>query len=155
MADRGMVKTLGGLIPDGTDSGEWFAKIKNGQEVQATIRMPRNGGFHRKFYAMINWAYENNEWPVMQDPTWGEVTVSLDMFRKYVIVKTGHVHAELTPSGQLRAVAKSISFASMSQAEFEVLYSDALDVIIKEFLGQKGWTKEKLDNAVNQAMSFA
>jgi len=151
MTDRGMIKTLGGLIPNGTDDGEWFAKIRNGQSVAATIRIPRNGKFHQKFFVMLRCAYDNHEWPEIQTQ-WGPAKCTYNQFRKYITVKAGFYEMVVTPTGDVRADALSISFAKMTQDEFDELYSNSVDVILKEFLS--GWTCGDMDNAVRQILDF-
>lgn len=151
MADVHLVKALGGLIPSDADAQEWLEKVKMGQVMRAEIRLMRNGGFHRKFMAMLNTAYANHEWPEIETK-WGKARCSFDMFRKYVTVKSGHYEVDLTPHGEPRVIPKSISWAKMDQPEFEKLYSDVLDVILQEFL--TNWKSGDMDNAVNQMLGF-
>lgn len=141
-----------GLVPADTAASEWFAKVKMGQPVTATVRLPRNGKFHRKFFAMLDVAYSNHDWPEIETK-FGKVRTSAEMFRKYVIVKAGHYEADLTPHGEPRVVPKSIAWAKMDEAEFSRLYSDVLDVILNEFL--TNWTSGDMDRAVNMMMGFA
>lgn len=151
MPDVHLSKALGGLIPADADAQEWLEGVKSGNVMKATIRMTRNGGFHRKFFAMINVAYENHEWPEIETK-WGKAKCNRDMFRKYVTVKAGHYEAVLTPHGEIRAEPKSISWSKMDDAEFQKLYSDVLDVILQEFL--TNWKSGDMDHAVNQMLGF-
>lgn len=154
MPDLNLIRTVSGFVPEGVDPLPWLEKIKAGETVPATIKLKRNSGFHRKFFAMLKVAYDNYEWPEIETQ-WGKARCSYDMFRKYVIVKAGHYTVDLTPKGEVRAEPKSISFAKMDQAEFEQLYSDVLDVILAEFLGPIGWDADQMENAVNRMMNFA
>ncbi|QDP65847.1 MAG: hypothetical protein Unbinned7865contig1001_46 [Prokaryotic dsDNA virus sp.] len=151
MADVHLVKALGGLIPSDADAQEWMERVKTGQVMRAEIRLMRNGGFHRKFMAMLNTAYANHEWPEIETK-WGKARCSFDMFRKYVTVKAGHYEVDLTPHGEPRVIPKSISWAKMDQPTFEKLYSDVLDVILQEFL--TNWHSGDMDKAVNQMLGF-
>jgi|TARA_R110000772_G_scaffold173738_1_gene285685 hypothetical protein len=151
MATLNFIKTPSGLAPQDEQAREWFDKLSVGRFVDVKVSLPRNGGFHRKFFAMLNVAYASHEWPEIETK-FGLARTSFDMFRKYVIVKAGHYEAELTPHGEVRVVPKSLSWAKLEQPEFEKLYSDVLDVILKEFLSN--WTNADMDEAVRQMMEF-
>lgn len=151
MADLSFMRSPSGLVPADAAAAEWFAKVKMGQPVTASVRLPRNGKFHRKFFAMLDVAYSNHDWPEIATK-FGPVKTSPEMFRKYVIVKAGHYEADLTPHGEIRVVPKSIAWAKMDEAEFQRLYSDVLDVILAEFL--TNWTTGDMDRAVQIMMGF-
>jgi len=145
-------KTHMGLIPADQKAADWFHKQKSGTPISILVSAPRNGGFHRKFFAMLNVAYENHDWPEISTK-YGMARCSQDMFRSYVIVKAGHYNVELTPTGEVRATPKSIAFGNMEQDEFERLYSDVLDIILQEFL--TGWSDDDMRKAVEQIITFA
>ena len=147
-----MMKGSMGLVPFDQEADEWFGKLKFGQAVDGEFRLPRNGKFHRLFFAMLNVAFANYEWPEVETQ-WGKAKCNFDLFRKYVTVRAGHYQAALTPKGEVRAEPKSISWASMGEDEFKQLYSDVLDVILMEFLS--GWTDADMDRAVEQMLRFA
>lgn len=152
MADIHLTRTPAGLVPADTAAADWLQRVKVGGPVNATVRQPRNGKFHRKFFAMLDVAYSNHEWPEIQTK-WGRATVSAELFRKYVTVKAGHYEVALTPHGEVRAEPKSISWSRMDEAEFSKLYSDVLDVILMEFL--TNWTEGDMDRAVEMMLGFA
>lgn len=152
MADLAFMRTPAGLVPADTAASEWFSKVRLGQPVTASVRLPRNGKFHRRFFAMLDVAYSNHDWPEIETK-FGKARTSPEMFRKYVIVKAGHYEADLTPHGEIRVVPKSISWAKMDEAEFSRLYSDVLDVILMEFLSN--WTTGDMDRAVELMMGFS
>lgn len=147
-----MTRTPAGLIPASPEAQEWLERVKLGQPVGVRVVQKRNGKFFRKFWAMIDVAYTNHEWPEVQTQ-WGKARVSRDLFRRYVTVKAGHYEVGLTPHGEVRAEPKSIAWAKMDEHEFEKLYSDVLDVILGEFL--KSWKRDDMDAAVERMMSFA
>ena len=146
-----MTRTAAGLCPATAEGAEWLERIKMGKPVNVTVKQPRNGKFHRKFFAMLDVAYSNHDWPEIETK-WGKATVSRDLFRKYVIVRAGHYEAALTPHGEVRAEPKSISWAKMDEGEFGKLYSDVLDVILREFLNN--WTTGDMDRAVEMMLGF-
>lgn len=155
MADLSFMRSPAGLVPADAKAAEWFGKVKMGQPVTASVRLPRNGKFHRKFFAMLDVAYSNHDWPEITF-RFGAGSVkaktSSDMFRRYVIVRAGHYEADMTPSGEFRAVPKSIAWAKMDEAEFSQLYSDVLDVILAEFL--TNWNSGDMERAVEMMMGF-
>ena len=56
------------------------------------------------------------------------------------------------PNGNIKAEPKSISWDKMEQGDFEKLYSDALDVILAEFLDN--WTTADMETAINEMLTF-
>lgn len=152
MADIHLIKSAAGLVPSDAMAAEWLAKVQIGKAVNAKVSLPRNGNYHRKFFAMLNVAYANHDWPSVQSQ-FGPVKTSFEMFRKYVTVKAGHYEMDITPRGEIRAEPKSISWAKMDEEEFQRLYSDVLDVILMEFLNN--WTSGDMDHAVNVMLGYA
>ena len=145
MADLGFIRGQNGLIPDGEDAGEWFAKVKSGARVVAKVTVPRNGKFHRKFFAMLKVAYDNWDKPTIETPL-GPAMCSIDAFRNDVIVLAGHHELRINTKGEARLKAKSISWAQMDEDEFQHLYSAAVDVILARFL--TGWSGDDMEKAV-------
>lgn len=152
MADLSLVRLGAALVPSNQESTDWLSNLKLGQEVSAKVRLPRNGKFHRRFFAMLDVAYSNHDWPEIETK-FGRVRTSPEMFRRYVTVKAGHYEADMTPHGEIRVVPKSIAWAKMDEAEFSQLYSDVLDVILAEFL--TNWSSGDMDRAVEMMMGFA
>ncbi len=148
-----LVKSLGGLAPYDADAESFLSDLKSGKPVRAKISLARNVKYHRRFFCMLKCAYDNHDWPEIETQ-WGPAKCTYDQFRKYITVKCGYFDMVVTPQGNVRAEAKSISFAKMDQPEFEKLYNDALNFILAEYLAPKGWTAEDMNNAVNQMLSF-
>ena len=78
---------------------------------------------------------------------------NFDRFRKDIIVLAGYYDATYRLNGDTRIEAKSISFGSMSEDEFEKLYSACVDVILQYVCTQ--YDGKMLDEVVEQAMAFA
>lgn len=57
------------------------------------------------------------------------------------------------PDGSVRIRAKSISFASMSESDFETLYSLTIDVVLNEIFMQT--ERKDLEAMVIKAISFS
>jgi len=112
--------TLSGLVPLYPSDFDQKRKLKLGQDYEVEIKNPRNVGFHRKFFALLNIGHENTS-----------LDMPFDTYRKYITIKAGYYNAYTTPKG-LFYDAVSISFSSMSQDEFEDVYSRVLDKVIED-----------------------
>jgi hypothetical protein len=121
--------TISGLVPLYPSDYDEKRKLKLGQDYEVDIKNPRNVGFHRKFFALLNVGHENTN---LQMP--------FETYRKYMIVKAGYFTAYQTPKG-IYYDPESISFANMNQDQFEEVYSRVLDKIIEDI----GATKEEIE----------
>ena len=122
--------TLHGLIPLYPSDMDEKRKLKLGQDYECEITNPRNVGFHRKFFALVNIGHENTS-----------LNMPFETYRKYMIMKAGYFNIYQTPKG-VYYEPESISFASMSQDRFEEVYSRVLDKIIEDI----GATREDIEN---------
>ena len=121
----------GQFIPAFNSDYESAKKIKAGETVEATIVRPRNIKFHRKFFALLNMGYSNQE---KYD--------NFEDYRAVFIMKTGNYKVIETDKGVVY-LPKSISFAAMDEIEFAELYSSMIDVLIKELkMDQEAIEKE-------------
>lgn len=145
MADLSFIRGQHGLVPDGQEAENWFQKAKPGARVVAKVTLPRNGKFHRKFFAMLNVAYSNWDRPQIETP-YGTAECSPETFRNDVTVLAGYHELRCNTRGEWRLAAKSIKWANMDDAEFERLYSAVVDVILAKFL--TSWTGEDMERSV-------
>jgi hypothetical protein len=142
----GFVVGANGLIPDGDETGEWFRKRKPGQLVFGDMVVPRNGKFHRKFFAMLNVCYANWDKPVIKTP-YGDAICTAKTFRNDVICLAGYGEPVANSKGEWRIKAKSIAFANMDDDEFGKLYSAVVNVILERFLPK--WSVADVDRAAD------
>ncbi len=153
MADLSFIRGANGLVPDGDEAAAWFSKAKPGARVVASVSIPRNGKYHRKFFAMLKVAYENWDKPTIETK-YGPAKCAEEAFRNDVIVLAGHHELICNTRGDCRLKAKSIKWAKMDEAEFQKLYSAVVDVILARFL--TSWTGDDMDRAVeNFILGFA
>lgn len=145
MADIHMIRAASGLVPADPDAAEWLTKVKAGSVVKIKATKMRNWDFHKKFFAMLNVAYDNWDKPVIQTK-WGEAHCPFSRFREFITVKAGYFDPVVLPTGEIRPEAKSISFANMEQEEFDKLYSSAINAVLKHILTD--WNNENMDEAV-------
>jgi len=126
--------TIVGLVPLYPSDFDEKRKLKLGIDYQCEITNPRNVGFHRKFFAMLNVGHENTK-----------LDMPFDTYRKYMTTKAGFFTAYTTPKG-IYYDPDSISFASMEQDEFEDVYSRVLDKIIEDIGATKDDIEKQLIN---------
>ena len=119
-----VINTPRGLVPLGDDDYDEKKKLKLGQTYSVEIKIARNVDFHRKYFALISYAWEFlNEQETERFRT-------KENFRKYVEVAAGHCDVIFHPSLQEYVeIPKSISFGKMDNAEFSNLYQRVKDVI--------------------------
>lgn len=119
-----VVNTPRGLVPMDDDDHDQKRKLKLGQTYSVEVKIPRNVDFHRKYFALISYAWEFlNEREEAKFKT-------KDNFRKYIELSAGHFDVFYHPRLQeFVEIPKSISFGSMDNAEFSELYERVKDVI--------------------------
>lgn len=126
--------TIQGLVPLYPSDFDEKRKLKLGEDYQVEVTNPRNVGFHRKFFAMLNVGHENTS-----------LDMPFDTYRKYMTVKAGFFTAYTTPKG-VYYDPDSISFSNMSQDEFEEVYSRVLDKVIEDIGLDKESVEKQLIN---------
>ena len=116
-------KDFARLIPADDAASAALAKIKHGDEVQVEIKRPRNIRHHRKFFALMQLVYQNQE--------------KYDSLEHLVAaLKAAVGHCDFLPGkdGMLVAVPKSIAFHKMDQVSFNEFYDRCIDKIARHFL---------------------
>lgn len=137
-------RTLSGLAPADNESERVLKKYKIGDTVRADIIKPRNVMHHRKYWALLNMVFDNL--PEHLEPH----IKNVDELHYEIKLQTGHREIHNTLGGQEIWKAKSISFSSMDQNEFEDYYNSALDVVCKYIL--PGVDISELTNEVTQTI---
>ena len=113
-----------GLVPLYDSDLDEKRKLKVGQVYQADIKVVRNINFHRKMWAMLNTA-----WALLPEKTQNGFR-SLEGFRSYLLVAAGFYDTYFSPRlKEFVEVPKSMSFASMDEAEFSDCYEAIKNVI--------------------------
>ena len=133
-----------GLLPAHQEDLDAIKKLPNGQPLRVKLTRVRNGQFHRKWWALVNYAFDIWEPPVALamheledgqfDPDLAQPTKSMERFRKDIIILCGFYEQHWRIDGTLRIEPQSISFAKMDEDEFETLYTKTIDVICKHVL---------------------
>ena len=118
--------TIAGLVPCNDNDYEEKKKLKLGEVYQVTISRPRNYEFHKKYFALINCAWEYlNEKQI-------EFFKDINNFRKTMELAAGH--SEMVYSINRKEFVEqvlSIAFDKMDNDQFQDLYNRVFDVILK------------------------
>ncbi|CUI02654.1 Phage protein [Janthinobacterium sp. CG23_2] len=138
-------------MPADQQAADFIAKLKLGAGVTATIKRQRNPKHHRKFFALLDFAFDNWE-PTAATYKGEAVGKNRNQFRNDIIVLAGHYEMAVNMRDEVRLTAKSISFGSMDQIDFDALYSDVVNVVLAKIL--TNYTRDDLDNVINQLLSF-
>jgi len=123
-----LVKGLDNKFSIAYDSDyELAKKIKPNEVYEYEFKKTRNIKFHRKFFALVNLCFSNQE-----------TFNNIEHLRKELIICAGHYELIFDlESGTQKKEALSISFASMDETAFNTLYNDVLNVICDKFLFDK------------------
>jgi len=108
------------LVPIFNSDLEEIVKLKQNTDYKFEVVHPRNYEFHKKFFALINLGFENQD--------------KYKDFTEYRTIKTmqaGFFRMIITEKGKV-FIPESISFASMDEIEFEEVYKKVLEVICYE-----------------------
>lgn len=129
-------KTPSGLKPLYDSDYDNYSKIPLGEEFEIEYTRKRNSKFHRKFFALLKLAFENQ-----QDYR------NLDEMRKDLIIVAGYYdeHINLI-TGEVTKLHKSISFSSIDELQFSEIY-EAVKTVISRWLGIDN---ETIENEISQ-----
>lgn len=114
---------------------EKMKKLKVGELYEVEYKKPRNIKFHRKYFALINLTFENQE--IYKDIT---------RMRTELTKACGFYDEYLNHKGNVCYEAKSISFAQMDETEFSELYNKFLDIIIEVFNFDRELIEKELES---------
>lgn len=137
-----MQKQAGGLLLPASDmEAEKLTKFKTGEFYEIEIKQSRNPQFHRKVFAFFNFCFEY--WK--GDNEFQSEIKQFDVFRSHLTVLAGFYDSFYNINGDVRIEAKSLSYSSMSQNEFEECYSALINAAMKHvFVGSGELIKNKL-----------
>ena len=138
-----MIKEAGGVFRPVDDlEYEKTTKFKTGEQYGVDIPNSRNPKFHRKVFAFFNfcfeyWSGENT------DHKYKDLSAQKDIFRQELTVLAGYRDVVYTLKGEPRVRAKSLSFGSMPQEEFEQCYSALINAAMANVFVSCGEDTEK------------
>lgn len=156
MAEMILIKRGGALVPATEEDAAALMKIKQGVAVRCDVKQIRNYRFHQKYFTLVQYAFEL--WKELLPPMEYKgqaVQPNFDRFRKDLTILSGHYTPVFDAKGNLRLQAKSISFASMSQDEFEDLYSATITAVLDKILKTDRFTESDLRGYVEEVLRYA
>jgi len=122
----------GTLVPDNDETAEWLQKVKNGDVLGGEFARPRNYRFLKKYMALLRLAYDAWE-PALAEHKGHPVVKNFHRFRKDVAIASGFYELTVNLRGETRAEAKSISFAHMSEEEFDQLFQKTITLFLTKY----------------------
>lgn len=150
-----LVKQPGGLLRAANEvDSEQLAKVKTGAVLVGEFRQPRNPAFHRRYFALLNFAYEYWTPPAME---WRGIKAekNFERFRRELTVLAGQYTVTYDIHGSLRLEPKSISFAAMDDAEFGALYKAVFEILWSHILSQvQGMTRAEVERILDELVRF-
>lgn len=132
-----VVKTINNLLKPAFDEDlANFKKLPKDGYFEIKYTAKRNIKFHRKFFALIKLAYENqSDYRLTED------------LRRDLIITSGHYEEVVNKiTGEVYKIAKSLQFSKMDETEFSQVYEDVKEVVIKWL----GIDNESLENELQQ-----
>lgn len=152
MTEIVLMKVSNILVPHDEAAAAFIQKMKAGELTHADFKRVRNYKFHKKFFALLDFAFE--QWEPSGELTYQGMPVAKnkERFRKDLIILAGFYESTVNLKGDIRLEAKSISFGLMNEIEFEQLYNATVDVVLRRIL--TNYSKQDLDNVINQLLSF-
>lgn len=142
------------LIPYDENAAEFIRKMKTGELAHADYKRVRNYKFHKKYFALIKFAFD--QWEPKDNLIYKGMPVAKNIkrFRKDIAILSGFFETTVNIKGEIRLEAKSISFSQMDEIEFEELYQATISIVLARIL--KNYSRDDLENVVDQLlMGFA
>ena len=131
-------KGLGATLrPADEVATEAIRKFPAGEIYEIEIKRPRNLKFHRKAFALMQLAYENQE-----------NYTEFDKFRRALVIEAGYFDDLRLLDGTTVREAKSLSFAKMDEDDFGKLYNALINTILRVVLPGVG--RPELEAQVEQ-----
>lgn len=112
-----------------------LVKLRQNTDYKFEVTHPRNYKFHKKFFALLNLGFANQD--------------KFEHFEEYRAIKTmqaGFFKLIVTEKGKVY-LPESISFTNMDELEFNEVYKTVLDIICAE-------TKLTGSEIENELLSF-
>lgn len=115
-----LVKNESAMIAAYDSDADKLARFGQGEMVLCKITRPRNIKFHRKFFALLNLVFHNQE-----------AYTNIEDLREVLIIAAGFYTLRQNLDGVWQKKADSISFANMDEDTFSDLYNKVIDVVVK------------------------
>jgi hypothetical protein len=158
MADINLVRVPNGYAFADAEAVEVGKRHRLGERVRAKVVKPRSLPYHRKFFSLLQFAFdywEPDDAEVPAEYRGMRIEKSFARFRDDVIVLAGFGTPVWNARGELRLVPRSIAWSEMDADEFDQLYKASIDVCMRLVMRSKGFTREALDRALEELEKFS
>lgn len=153
MAEIFLIKRHGVLMPATEHDTATLAALTDGVMYRAEIVKPRNYKFLQKFFVLLDVLF-NMFTPPQLEYKGKPAVKNSTRFRHDLTIAIGYYEMVYKINGDMVAQAKSISFASMEETEFDGVYNRTIDYALAKIAIGENRSKEQIDNWVNQVLSF-
>lgn len=126
-----VIRTLNGIKPAYDSDKDIFNKMPLNEIFEIEYTKRRNVKFHRKFFALLKLAYENQS----------DYRMIEDLRRDLLIVSGNYDEQVCKITGEIYKKAHSINFSNMDDFQFNEVYTSVKEVICK-WLGIENETLE-------------
>jgi hypothetical protein len=130
-----------GLVPLGEMDWELKKLLKVGTDVKVRVSRPRNIKFHHKFFALLQLTLDNLPEKLQAD----KGIYSLESLLAALKIDLGYFTTSKINGCEVVKLC-SISFASMSQQDFERFYDLSITCILNNYL--RGTNRKDLEQEV-------
>jgi len=117
--------------------------IANGDIYRAKFTRMRKGGFHKKYFVMLQAVFRNQD----RYQHW-----DFNMFLREIKIGLGHIKEFINEDGQTWFELLSISFDKMDETEFRGFYSRTIDLILARFING---TPEDIERMTMEVLNYA
>jgi len=117
-----MRRTADGMVPVGPEGHAVLARLKIGDKVLVKVHRPRSIEQARLFWGLLTKVAEATSYD------------SPERLLTHLKVALGRYDLERLPDGRTGIAPHSISFASMSQADFHKFFDESVKLICSEML---------------------
>ncbi len=119
------------LLPSDVIAEKYINQLNPNQIVKIKISVPRNYENHKRFFSFLNTTFEMQSH--FETP---------EHYRRWLVMKAGYYSTCVAPNGNTMFFADSISFDKMDETTFRELFSECINIFLKN-LG-KDMTKDDL-----------
>ena len=152
-----LIRRASGEFVPATDEDSAAAKrFRVGEISRVELKAMRNGGYFRKWWALVKIAYDMWAETMPAKEYHGRpVLPDFDRFRRDLTIMAGFFTPVWNAKGELRVEAESLQWSSMTEERFEALYSATINVILQKILPGKGLTEQGLREWAGRVLEFA
>jgi len=148
--------SLVGATQEGIES---LQKLKVGMSYGITLTQARKGGYHRRLFSLLKFAYDNTDVPeVLYEGPLKQfdgqmIKQSFTSFRRGLVIMAGFYTLDVQTNGDLRFEAQSLSYDKCSQELVEQIYPAVLTVITEKVFNGS-YTEKRLDEINSELCGY-